>query len=118
MPSLDKNIPCAKSHELRALVGFWVRRAKLGFVYGVQVPILETLARYQVLSVALALVTRSAKRTQGGDGPQCESVKGLSPVIDMKLWMPTCSKTRKAIPKEPIAKALAGPPGSKTVARH
>ena len=25
-----------------------------------------------------------AKRTQGGDGPQCESVKGFSPVMNEK----------------------------------
>jgi hypothetical protein len=60
-----------------------VRRAKLGFVGGVQVPILEALARHQVLSVAVALVTGSSKRTQGGDGPQCASVKGLSPVMEI-----------------------------------
>jgi hypothetical protein len=68
---------------LKSLTYFFVpllvRRAKLGFVYGVQVPILEALAKHQVLSVASASATRSAKRTQGGDGPQCESVKGFSP---------------------------------------
>ncbi|CAA9364684.1 hypothetical protein AVDCRST_MAG94-3620 [uncultured Leptolyngbya sp.] len=37
---------------------------------------MEALTRYQVLSVASASVTMSAKRTQGGDGLQCESVKG------------------------------------------
>ena len=65
-----------KCQLLWVLPSFWVRRAKLGFVDGVEVPILETLARYQVLSVALASVTRSAKRTQGGDGLQCICVKG------------------------------------------
>jgi tetratricopeptide (TPR) repeat protein len=35
-----------------------VRRAKLGFVGGVKVPILQALARQQVLSVALTSVTR------------------------------------------------------------
>ena len=59
-----------------------VRRAKLGFVYWVRVPVLEALARHQVLSVASALVTPLAKRTQGGHGLQCASVKGLS--LDMK----------------------------------
>ena len=58
------------------VIDFAVRRAKLGFVCGVKVPILEALARRQVLSVASATATAWAKRTQGGDGPQCESVKG------------------------------------------
>ena len=58
-----------------------VRRAKLGFVYWVGVPVLEALARHQVLSVASALATTLAKRTQGGHGLQCDSVKGLSPVM-------------------------------------
>ncbi len=60
-----------------------VRRAKLGFVDGVKVPILEALARHQELSVALVSVTKPAKRTQGGDGPQCESVKGMS--LDIRI---------------------------------
>jgi len=95
-----------------------VRRAKLGFVYEVKVLILESLARNQVLSVALSSVTMSAKRTQGDDGLQCKSVKGLSPVIRIELWMPTPLVERKAILKEPIAKVPEGPPGSETVARH
>ena len=73
-----------KNHVEKVLTGFGkefvinfaVRRAKLGFVCGVKVPILEALARRQVLSVASATATAWAKRTQGGDGPQCESVKG------------------------------------------
>jgi len=92
--------------------GWVVRRAKLGFVSGVKVPILKALARHQVLSVASATATAWAKRTQGGDEPQCASVKGLSPVITLKEWMPTLSLKRKAKLKEPKAKALAGPPGS------
>ena len=62
--------------RMQNLIGFAVRRAKLGFVCGVKVPILEALAGRQVLSVASATATAWAKRTQGGDGPQCESVKG------------------------------------------
>ncbi|MDJ0703413.1 MAG: hypothetical protein QNJ46_09055 [Leptolyngbyaceae cyanobacterium MO_188.B28] len=39
-------------------MGRWVvRRAKLGFVNGVKVPILKALARHQVLSVAYTAVT-------------------------------------------------------------
>ena len=80
-----------------------MRRAKLGFVCGVQVPILEALARHQVLSVALASVTMSVKRAQGSDGPQCESVKGLSPdipqTVDADVFDPTEGNTRGA--KEP-----------------
>ncbi len=57
------------------------RRAKLGYVSRRQIPALEALARHRVPSVASAPVTSSAKRTQGGDGPQCASVKGLSPVM-------------------------------------
>jgi hypothetical protein len=60
-----------------------VRRAKLGFVSRRQVPAPEVLARHRVPSVASLSVTPVAKRTQGGDGPQCESVKGLSPVMDV-----------------------------------
>jgi hypothetical protein len=68
---------------LLALVHLLVRRAKLGFVSRRQVPAPEALARHRVPSVASLSVTPAAKRTQGGDGPQCESVKGLSPVMDV-----------------------------------
>jgi hypothetical protein len=61
-----------------------VRRVKLGFVSRRQVPAPEVLARHRVPSVASLSVTPVAKRTQGGDGPQRESVKGLSPVMDVK----------------------------------
>jgi hypothetical protein len=61
--------------------GFCVRRAKLGVVSRGQVPAPEALARHRVPSVASLPVTSAAKRTQGVYGPQCESVKGLSPVI-------------------------------------
>jgi hypothetical protein len=60
---------------------FCVRRAKLGVASRGQVPAPEALARYRVPSVASLSVTPAAKRTQGVHGPQCESVKGLSPVI-------------------------------------
>ena len=59
-----------------------VRRAKLGFASQGQVLTPEVLARYRVLRVASLKVTTTAKRTQGGDGPQCASVKGLSPVMN------------------------------------
>ena len=59
-----------------------VRRAKLGFVSQGQVLTPEVLARYRVPRVASLKVTTTAKRTQGGDGPQCVSVKGLSPVMN------------------------------------
>ncbi|WP_181357410.1 hypothetical protein [Stenomitos frigidus] len=88
-----------------------MRRAKLGFVYGVQVPILEALAKHQVLSVASVSATRTAKRTQGGDGPQCESVKGFSPDMNVKLWMPTPCAARKAISRQSIATTAENPPG-------
>src|SRR5262245_13644247 len=52
------------------------RRAKLGCVSRGQNPASEALARHRVPSVASAKVTTSTKRTQGGDGPQCASVKG------------------------------------------
>jgi len=58
-----------------------VRRAKLGFASQGQVLTLEALARHQVPSVASSAVTLAAKRTQGVHGPQCASVKGLSPVM-------------------------------------
>jgi hypothetical protein len=71
-----------------------VRRAKLGSVSRRQIPAPEALARHRVPSVASQSVTAAAKRTQGGDGPQCVSVKGLSPVMRMKLWVPTCLVSR------------------------
>jgi hypothetical protein len=58
------------------------------------------------------------KRTQGADGPQCASVKGLSPVMNKELWVPTWLATWKALSEGPTAKAPANPPGSKTVARQ
>ena len=61
-----------------------VRRAKLGFASQGQVLTPEALARHRVPSVASEAVTSTAKRTQGGDGPQRASVKGLSPVMDVK----------------------------------
>ena len=59
-----------------------VRRAKLGFASQGQVLTPEVLARHRVPRVASLKVTTTAKRTQGGDGPQCASVKGLSPVMN------------------------------------
>ncbi|MBD2466013.1 hypothetical protein H6G89_34060 [Oscillatoria sp. FACHB-1407] len=44
--------------------------------------------------------------------------EGIEPRYEMKLWMPTLLAKRKATPREPIATALEGPPGSKTVARY
>ena len=79
-----------------------VRRAKLDFVSRRQVPVPEALARHRVPSVASLPVTSTAKRTQGGDGPQCESVKGLSPVMNVKSWVPTPLAMRKATSTEPI----------------
>ena len=73
----------AESAAQRLAVHLLVRRAKLGFVSRRQVPAPEALARHRVPSVASLSVTPAAKRTQGGDGPQCESVKGLSPVMDV-----------------------------------
>ena len=45
-------------------------------------PISVSPGKARIPSVALASVTPSVKRTQGGDGPQYVSVKGLSPVIN------------------------------------
>jgi len=59
-----------------------VRRAKLGFASQGQVLTPEVLARRRVPRVAPLKVTTTAKRTQEGDGPQCASVKGLSPVMN------------------------------------
>jgi hypothetical protein len=61
---------------MRVYVPMLERRAKLGSVSRREIPAPKALARHRVLSVASAKVTTSAKRTQGGDGPQCASVKG------------------------------------------
>ncbi len=58
-----------------------VRRAKLGSANQGKNLVMEALARHQVPSVALLSATRTVKRTQGDDGPQCKSMKGLSPEI-------------------------------------
>jgi hypothetical protein len=58
------------------------RRAKLGPVSRGQVPAPEALARHRISSVAWPKVTTVMKRTQRVDGPQCASVKGLSPVMN------------------------------------
>ena len=71
------------SQTSQLFVPLLVRRAKLGFVSRRQVPAPEALARHRVPSVASLSVTPAAKRTQGGGGPQCESVKGLSPVMNV-----------------------------------
>jgi hypothetical protein len=60
---------------------FHVRRAKLGVASQGQSLTPEALARHRVPRVALVSVTAPAKRTQGVHGPQCASVKGLSPVM-------------------------------------
>src|SRR5262249_13852242 len=60
---------------------FHVRRAKLDVASQRQSLTPEALARYRVPRVALVSVTAPAKRTQGVHGPQCASVKGLSPVM-------------------------------------
>ena len=78
-----------------------VRRAKLGVVSQGKNLAPEALAGHRVPSVASSSVTLAAKRTQGGDGLQCASVKGLSPVMDTQLWMPTWLCSRKAISREP-----------------
>ena len=66
---------------MRICVPLLVRRAKLGYVSRRQISAPEAVARHRVPRVASASVTAAAKRTQGGDGPQCVSVKGLSPVM-------------------------------------
>jgi site-specific recombinase XerD len=73
----------------RELVPLFERRAKLDPVSRGQNLASKALTRHRVSSVAVAKVTTSPKRTQGGDGPQCVSVKGLSPVMVEKLWVPT-----------------------------
>src|SRR5262249_23244168 len=78
-----------------------VRRAKLGVVSQGKNLAPEALAGHRVPRVAASSVTLAAKRTQGGDGLQCCSVKGLSPVMDTQLWMPTWLCSRKAISREP-----------------
>ena len=65
------------------IVRLLVRRAKLGFASQGQVLTPEALARHRVPRVASEAVTSTAKRTQGGDGPQRASVKGLSPVMNV-----------------------------------
>ena len=72
----------------------------------------------RIPSVAWPKVTTVMKRTQRVDGPQCVSVKGLSPVMNRELWVPTWLATWKARSEGPRAKAPANPPGSKTVARQ
>ena len=64
------------------LVQKLVRRAKLGSASRGKKPAPKALVRHRVPSVASAVVTLTAKRTQGDDGLQCESVKGLSPDMD------------------------------------
>lgn len=72
-----------RGHALTAKISpFLVRRAKLGFASQGQVLTPEALARHRVPRVASWKVTTTAKRTQEGDGPQCASVKGLSPVMN------------------------------------
>jgi len=104
--------------KLTKMVPVLERRAKLGCVSREKDPALEALTRHQVLSVASTKATTSTKRTQGGDGPQCVSVKGLSPVMNKQLWAPTCLGTGKATSTEPRVKVPASPPGSEAVARH
>jgi|SRR6266404_1090651 len=104
-----------------AVTVFWMlleRRAKLGPVSRGQVPAPEALARHRISGVAWPKVTTVMKRTQRVDGPQCASVKGLSPVMNRELWVPTWLATWKALSEGPRAKAPANPPGSKTVARQ
>jgi hypothetical protein len=87
--SSKKPISLCRGHlPIKALplisVPVLVRRAKLGFASQGQVLTPEALARHRVPSVASETVTSTAKRTQGGDGPQRASVKGLSSVMDVK----------------------------------
>ena len=58
-----------------------MRRAKLRTTSQEDNLTLEVLTRHQLPSVAWLSVTLTAKRTQGVNRPQCESVKVLSPVI-------------------------------------
>ena len=94
------------------------RRAKLGPASRGQGPAPEALARHRRPSVAGPKVTTVMKRTQGADGPPCARVKGLSPVMNGELWVPTGFATGKALSEGPTAKAPANPPGSKTGARQ
>jgi hypothetical protein len=87
---------------------FLVRRAKLGFASQGEVLTPEALARRRVLSVASSAVTLAAKRTQGVHGPQCASVKGLSPVMRRTVGADVLSNTEGHIrgtnghgPREP-----------------
>jgi len=74
---------CIRLFSLAGIsVPLLVRRAKLGFASQGRVLTPEVLARYRVPRVASVKVTTPTKRTQGGDGPQCASVKGLSPVMN------------------------------------
>jgi hypothetical protein len=59
-------------------------KIRIGLVGRGQVPAPEALARHRIPSVAWPKATTAAKRTQGVDGPQCASVKGLSPVMNRK----------------------------------
>jgi hypothetical protein len=66
------------------IVPLLVRRAKLGSTRWRRNPAPKALVRHRVLSVASASATMTAKRTQGDDGLQCESVKGLSLVMNKR----------------------------------
>ena len=90
-----------------------VRRAKLGFASQGEIPTPEALARQRVPSVASQTVTSTAKRTQGGDGPQRASVKGLSPRYGREMWAPTSLARRKAISMEPLGYGSREPTGSR-----
>src|SRR5712691_2256233 len=102
----------------RISVRLLVRRAKLGFASQGQVLTPDVLARYRVPRVASSTLTPTAKRTQGGDGPQCASVKGLSPFRNGPWWVPTCWASRKALSEGPTARAPANTSGSTSRARQ
>jgi hypothetical protein len=78
----EKGTVEARARTSQFSVPLLVRRAKLGLVSRGQVPAPEALARHRIPSVAWPKATTAAKRTQGVDGPQCASVKGLSPVMN------------------------------------